>query len=117
MLLSIHPYLSALTATEVFQQLLADPPPSIADVLYKNNIVSRFASRFIDLYKAYRNTRTRRPSSKASSQSVTKTRRTDTPSRKEDKLWTRDEIAKLKPSEFAKLEEEIDKAQREGRIT
>jgi len=116
-LLVNHPDFTELRATEDFQQWLEDQPPSISDGLYKNNTDSRWASRVIDLYKADRNTRTRRPSSKASSQSVTKTRRTDTPSRKEDKLWTRDEIAKLKPSEFAKLEEEIDKAQREGRIT
>ena len=71
----------------------------------------------IDLYKADRVTRTRKTSSKPSAQSVTRTNRTDAPSRKEDRLWTRDEIAKLKPHEFAKLEEEIDKASREGRIT
>ena len=31
-------------------------------------------------------------------------------------MWTRDEIAKLKPDEYAKLESELDKAAREGRI-
>ena len=116
-LLAIHPDFTELRATEDFQQWLEEQPPSISDGLYKNNTDSRWASRVIDLYKADRGTRTRKTSSKASAQSVTRTSRTDAPRKKEDRIWTRDEIAKLKPHEFAKLEEEIDKASREGRIT
>ena len=116
-LLAIHPDFTELRETDDFKQWLEDQPPSISDGLYKNNTDSRWASRVIDLYKADRGTRTRKTSSKASAQSVTRTSRTDAPRKKEDRIWTRDEIAKLKPHEFAKLEEEIDKASREGRIT
>ena len=112
-LLSIHPDFSELRASEDFQNWLTDQPPSISDGLYKNNTDSRWASRVVDLYKA---DQTRVGKSKPSAQSVTRTRRTDTPSRKEDRMWTRDEIAKLKPDEYAKLESELDKAAREGRI-
>ena len=112
-LLSIHPDFSELRASEDFQNWLTDQPPSISDGLYKNNTDSRWASRVVDLYKA---DQTRVGKSKPSAQSVTRTRRTDTPSRKEDRMWTRNEIAKLKPDEYAKLESELDKAAREGRI-
>ena len=112
-LLVNHPDFVELRASEDFQNWLQDQPPSISDGLYKNNTDSRWASRVIDLYKA---DRTRVGRSRPSAQSVTKTRRTDTPTRKEDRMWTRDEIAKLKPDQYAKLEEELDKAAREGRI-
>lgn len=113
-LLADHPDFQELRASEEFQNWLTDQPPSISDGLYKNNTDSRWASRVVDLYKADQ-TRSKR-STKPSAQSVTKTRRTDTPSRKEERIWTRDEIAKLKPSEFNKFEDELDKAARDGRI-
>ena len=51
---------------------------------------------------------------KEAAKAVSKTKATETPSEK--KTWKWAEIQKMKPDVYAKFEEEIDKAHREGRI-
>ena len=45
---------------------------------------------------------------------VSKTKATETPTEK--KVWKWSEIQKMKPDEYSRYEEQIDKAHREGRI-
>ena len=51
---------------------------------------------------------------KEAAKTVSKTKSSENPSQK--KQWTWAEIKKLKPSEYDRLEKDIDAAHREGRI-
>ena len=51
----------------------------------------------------------------SAAEAVTKTEKVTVSPEGEAKIWTSEEIAKLKPHQFEKLESEIDKASREGR--
>ena len=51
---------------------------------------------------------------KEAAKAVSKTKVSETPSDKRKFTW--DQIQKMKPHEYSKLEDEIDKAHREGRI-
>ena len=54
---------------------------------------------------------------KEASKVVTSTARSSEKDLKGKKVWSMNEIKKLKPQEFVKFENEIDSARREGRIT
>jgi len=51
---------------------------------------------------------------KEAAKAVSKTKVSETPGDKKKFTW--DQIQKMKPHEYSKLEDEIDKAHREGRI-
>ena len=124
-LISLHPDFINLKEDPKFLDWLDEQPSSIADGIYKNNTDPKWAARVIDLFKADNGTvsktrsRKQKPSnSKRAAESVTKTnkRRYIEDLQDDTKIWTVAEISKLKPSEFAQLEKQIDKASREGRV-
>jgi hypothetical protein len=47
---------------------------------------------------------------------ISKTKKADAPDTPTKKVWSNAEISKMNVSEYAKYEEDIDKAVREGRI-
>ena len=91
--------------------------------MYHNSSDVKWAARVIDLYKSdigqskSKRSNVRRSNSQAA-QAVTRTasnRGLETLSSNK-KVWTIDEISRLKPWEYEKLEKDIDAAARDGRI-
>jgi len=73
------------------------------------------AARAIDLYKMDTGYGKKKSNKLEASKSVTSTSKRDMDTG-DKKIWTLNEIAKMKPYEFAKNEKEIDLARSEGRI-
>jgi len=129
-LISMHPDFVNLKEDDTFLGWLDDQPPNISDGIYKNNTDSQWAARVIDLYKAdsgktsktrsTKKSRSSKPTApkKSAAEAVTRTkqRRYIEELQDDTKVWTVDEIAKLKAHEFAALEKDIDKAAKEGRV-
>ena len=119
-LLIRHPDFMELKGTQEFMDWLSVQPENISDGLYKNKSDVDWASRVIDLYKLETDHSRSKPKSRKkqdAAAAVTKTRTSPANQVSDDKkIWTSSEISKLKPHEFERLEKEIDKASREGRI-
>ena len=132
-LIQEHPDFVNLKEDENFLNWLNEQPVSISDGIYKNNTDVKWAARVLDLYKAdagikktrpkvsRSNTKGLKPSSTASNSAadaVTRTnaRRTIENMQDDKKVWTITEISRLKPWEYEKVEKDIDKALKEGRV-
>ena len=117
-LLVLHPDYIELKQSSEFLNWLDSQPSTISDGIYKNRTDARWAARILDLYKMDSNIQPKSKSKKVdAAQAVSTTRKTVPSTGNEDKkIWTSSEISKLKPHQFEKLEKEIDKASREGRI-
>ena len=123
---SLHPDFKELKESDDFLRWLEEQPSSISDGVYRNNTDVRWAARVIDLYKAdvgQTPTKSRRSGSKKNqreeaAQAVTRTaaNRGLESLGPDKKVWTVEEISRLKPWEFEKYEKDIDSASREGRI-
>ena len=121
-LLSLHPDFIDIKDSPEFLSWLDDQPASIADGIRKNRTDAKWASRVLDLFKIDNNIsqkkrgRPKKSDVESAAEAVTKTEKVKVSPEGEAKIWTSEEIAKLKPHQFEKLESEIDKASREGRI-
>jgi|TARA_R100000789_G_scaffold100329_1_gene109846 hypothetical protein len=119
-LLVKHPDFFELKESQEFLDWLILQPENISDGLYKNKKDVAWASRVVDLYKLETNHSQKQPKSKGrqnAAEAVTKTRTLSSDNMsQEKKIWTVEEISRLKPHEFEQLESEIDAAKREGRI-
>ena len=123
---SLHPDFKELKESDDFLRWLEEQPSSISDGVYRNNTDVRWAARVIDLYKAdvgQTPTKSRRSGSKKNqreeaAQAVTRTaaNRGLESLGPDKKVWTVEEISRLKPWEFDKYEKDIDAASREGRV-
>ena len=121
-LLSLHPDFIDIKDSPEFLSWLDDQPASIADGIRKNRTDAKWASRVLDLFKIDNNIsqkkrgRPKKSDVESAAEAVTKTEKVTVSPEGEAKIWTSEEIAKLKPHQFEKLESEIAKASREGRI-
>jgi|TARA_Y100000034_G_scaffold125821_1_gene176109 hypothetical protein len=119
-LLVKHPDFFELKESQEFLDWLILQPENISDGLYKNKTDVAWASRVVDLYKLETDRSQKQPKSKGrqnAAEAVTKTRALSSDNMsQEKKIWTVEEISRLKPHEFEQLESEIDAAKREGRI-
>ena len=118
-LLTAHSDFFELKDTDEFLEWLDEQPSSIADGVLKNSTDSKWAIRVLDLYKADKGLvkkQTKRSKKSVAAEFIA-TKDKIVAEGKNERIWTVSEISRLKPSEFDKYEEEIDKASREGRIT
>jgi len=117
-LLALHSDFLDLKTDPEFLEWLDKQPETISNGIYKNRTDALWAARIIDLYKLDSKpiNQQRTKSSESAAEVVTKTRKASPVSEQEKKIWTVEEISRLKPHEFEKLESEIDAAKREGRI-
>ena len=131
-LMNLHPDFEVLRESDVFLSWLDEQPASISDGIYKNNTDVKWAARVIDLFKADNDIKTPKPrnKSKSTKRSQSKTSRNDAAQavtrtnskmsleqfQDDKKVWSVQEISRLKPWEYEKVEKEIDKAVREGRV-
>ena len=117
-LTNAHPDFTELKDAPEFLDWLQTQPPSIADGVTKNNTDSKWAIRVIDLYKADAGISKSKTKSKSAAEAVTRTssKSVNVDNKDGKKVWKSSEILKLKPWEYAKVEQEIDTALREGRV-
>ena len=121
-LLKLHPDFSEIRQKDEFHDWATKQDPVIQDWLYENTSNANLAGRAIDLYKMdkgigkYSN-KQEKDIKKEAAKAVSKTRKAEsTEGAKPKKVWSNAEISKMSVNEYAKYEEEIDKAVREGRI-
>ena len=118
-LTNAHPDFFELRETEEFLQWLEEQPASISNGITQNNTDSKWAVRVVDLYKADKGlVKSRKKQSKSNDKAAdfVPTKNKVVTNTKTDRIWTTDEISRLRPDQFDKLEKELEQANREGRI-
>tara|TARA_R100001463_G_scaffold94032_1_gene148557 strand:+ start:55 stop:948 length:894 start_codon:yes stop_codon:yes gene_type:complete len=121
-LLKRHPDFQEIRATDQFHDWAQKQDPTIQGWLYENTDNADLAARAIDLYKMDAGITTKKSKSeskdvkKEAAKAVTSTKKGNQISVTEKKIWSVDEISRLKPHEFDKHEKDIMQARREGRI-
>ena len=114
-LAKLHPDFNEIRADDKFHEWVKNQDSAIQSWLYDNTSNAKLAARAIDLYKIDTGYGKKKSNKLEASKSVTSTSKREIESG-DKKIWTLDEIAKLKPHEFEKNEKEIDLARAEGRI-
>ena len=111
-----HPDFKEIRESSDFHDWASVQDSTIQSWLYDNSDNPKSAARAIDLYKYDRGLSTKKVEydAKKEAEAVSKTKATETPTEK--KVWKWSEIQKMKPDEYSRYEEQIDKAHREGRI-
>ena len=121
-LLKRHPDFQEIRATDNFHEWAQKQDPTIQGWLYENADNADLAARAIDLYKMDAGITTKKEKSatknvkKEAAKAVTSTKKGNQINVTEKKIWSVEEISKLKPFEFDKYEKDIMEARREGRI-
>ena len=112
-----HPDFKEIRESSDFHDWASVQDSTVQSWLYDNTDNPKSAARAIDLYKYDRGLSTKKveyDAKKEAAKAVSKTKATETPTEK--KVWKWSEIQKMKPDEYSRYEEQIDKAHREGRI-
>ena len=121
-LLKRHPDFQEIRATDQFHGWAQVQDPTIQGWLYDNTDNADLAARAIDLYKMDSGITSNKSKLKSSdvkkeaAKAVTSTKKGNQISVTEKKIWSVEEISKLKPGQFEKHEKDIMLARREGRI-
>jgi len=121
-LLKRHPDFQEIRATDDFHEWAQKQDPTIQGWLYENADNADLAARAIDLYKMDAGITTKKSKAqtkemkKEAAKAVTSTKKGNQINVTEKKIWSVEEISKLKPFEFDKYEKDIMEARREGRI-
>ncbi len=120
-LLKLHPDFNELRSKDDFHEWAAKQDPVIQDLLYENTINASLAARALDLYKMDKglgkySKKETQDVKKEAAKAISKTKKAEAPDAPTKKVWSNAEISKMNVREYAKYEEEIDKAVREGRI-
>ena len=120
-LLKLHPDFNELRARDDFHEWAAKQDPVIQDWLYENTSNASLAARALDLYKMDKglgkySKKEEQDVKKEAAKAISKTKKAETSDAPTKKIWSNSAIAKMNVREYAKHEEEIDKAVKEGRI-
>jgi len=120
-LLKAHPDYKDIRQKDEFHEWASRQDPVIQGWLYENTSNSSLAGRAIDLYKMDKGTsglskKEEKAVKKEAAKAITKTAKATETELPKKKVWSNAEISKMNVREYAKYEEEIDKAVREGRI-
>ena len=114
-LAKLHPDFNEIRADDKFHEWVKNQDSVIQDWLYDNTSNAKVAARAIDLYKVDTGYGKKKSNKLEASKSVTSTSKREIETG-DKKIWSLNEIAKMKPQEFIKHEKEIDLARAEGRI-
>ena len=120
-LLKLHPDYNDIRQKDEFHNWAANQDPNIQGWLYENTSNAQLAGRAIDLYKmdtgiSKLSKKEETAVKKEAAKAITKTAKATETELPKKKVWSNAEISKMNVNEYAKYEEEIDKAVREGRI-
>ena len=124
-LMTAHPDFGDIRESEDFHEWASQQPDEIQNWIYRNSTNASLAIRAIDLYKKDRGISTasakaekpKKTKSKEASaaESISVKSRPAEPSDK-TKIWKTSEVARLSVEQYEKLQPELDRAFREGRI-
>ena len=114
-LAKLHPDYNEIRADDKFHEWVNAQDSTIQGWLYENTTNATLAARAIDLYKMDTGYGKKKANKLEASKSVTSTSKREVEVG-DKKIWSLNEIAKMKPQEFVKHEKEIDLARAEGRI-
>jgi len=121
-LIKKHPDFQEIRATDEFHEWVALQDPTIQGWLYDNPDNADLCARAIDLYKIDKGITSKKSKTKSddvkkqAAKAITSTKKANQVNVTEKKIWSVEEISKLKPHEFDKHEKDIMEARREGRI-
>ena len=120
-LLKLHPDYNDIRQKDEFHNWAANQDPNIQGWLYENTSNAQLAGRAIDLYKmdtgiSKLSKKEEIAVKKEAAKAITKTAKATETELPKKKVWSNAEISKMSVNEYAKYEEDIDKAVREGRI-
>jgi hypothetical protein len=121
-LLKRHPDFQEIRATDNFHDWAQKQDPTIQGWLYDNADNADLAARAIDLYKMDAGITSKKSKTKTdnikkeAAKAITSTKKANQVNVTEKKIWSVEEISKLKPFEFDKYEKDIMEARKEGRI-
>ena len=114
-LAKLHSDYNEIRADDKFHEWVSQQDSTIQGWLYDNATNANLAARAIDLYKMDTGYGKKKSNKLEASKSVTSTSKREVETG-DKKIWSLNEIAKMKPQEFIKHEKEIDLARTEGRI-
>ena len=120
-LLKAHPDFQDIRQKDEFHEWAANQDPIIQGWLYENAANASLAGRAIDLYKMDKGVsrlskKQETAVKKEAAKAITKTAKATEVDMPKKKVWSNAEISKMSVREYAKYEEDIDKAVQEGRI-
>lgn len=117
-LMRLHPDFDDIRNNDDFHEWAEEQPKWVQDALYENDNDAKSAARAIDLYKADRNIRTKRPSSSKDAASSINTRNSRSrPSNSDGSDYLRESaVQSMSAVEYEKYSDEIMEAIRSGKF-
>jgi hypothetical protein len=115
-LLKIHPDFREIRDSDDFHNWADEQPKWVQDALYENDNDARSAARAIDLYKADKNVKSKKPNKDAASDVAIKTTRTSPSSEDTKNIIKESDVQKMSPKEYETKSETIMEAIRSGRF-
>jgi hypothetical protein len=115
-----HPDFNDIIASDDFKAWSLEQPAQVKEWIYNNPDNASLAIKALNLYKLETNktsTSTPKPKPDTSGADAVKANSQPVTAESGKKLWSVKEISKMRPDEFDKYQDEINRAYAEGRIT
>ena len=117
-LMRAHPDFGEIRDSDEFHEWADEQPKWVQDALYENDNDARSASRAIDLYKADKNIKTKKPAStKDAARSVNSRNNRSQPEEYDSSTTFKEsQVAKMSPQQYEKASDQIMEAIRTGKF-
>jgi len=117
-LMKAHPDFGDIRDSDDFHQWADEQPKWVQDALYENDNDARSAARAIDLYKADRNIKTKKPAdNKDAARSVNSRNSRSQPEDSDTSTTFKEsQVAKMSPQQYEKMSDQIMEAIRTGKF-
>ena len=117
-LMKAHPDFGEIRDSDEFHEWADEQPKWVQDALYENDSDARSASRAIDLYKADKNIKTKKPAStKDAARSVNSRNNRSQPEEYDSStIFKESQVAKMSPQQYEKASDQIMEAIRTGKF-
>jgi hypothetical protein len=117
-LMKAHPDFGEIRDSDDFHEWADEQPKWVQDALYENDNDARSAARAIDLYKADRNIKTKKPASnKDAARSVNSRNSRSQPEDNDTSVTFKEsQVAKMSPQQYEKASDQIMEAIRTGKF-
>ena len=117
-LIRLHPDFDVIRDDDEFHTWVDEQPKWVQDALYDNESDARAAARAIDLYKADKGIKTKKPTSdRGAAESVnTRSSRSAPTGESKDGVFYESEVSKMNTFEYEKNQEAISKALQSGKF-
>lgn len=115
-LMRIHPDFDQIRDSDEFHSWVEEQPKWVQEALYENDTDARAAARAIDLYKADKNIKAKKPVSKDAAQSIATKSRTSPTETDREGVFYESQVAKMNSYEYEKNQEAIAAALKAGKF-